>query len=409
MFRKLRLKLTLINLGFIALLLLLFVVSTYFIMQFQVFNQSLQLLQVITNDLASGSITDIRKHDQQVAKYFYVKTDNSGQITNSSANLPPAAELSLLVKKALHDSGSKGQEEVNDQTYTFLKSPQQPAGFIITFINVERDREILEALLLTLSVGGVVCLGLSYYGGRFLADRAMAPIKSSWQRQQDFVTDASHELRTPLTVVQLNLDIVKGNPEESVASQAKWLDNSLLELRRLSGLVDDLLFLARADSQQQTLNLQTFPLQTALKEVFESFQPLAQTKGIILESSLDSAVLYYGDENRIKQMVVILLDNALKYTHAGGKVSLDLRNWGTLTEITVADSGEGIPKEQLDRIFERFYRVDQARSQAKEGSGLGLAIADWIIRSHHGRIRVSSSLGKGTTFLITLPHRKDSL
>jgi signal transduction histidine kinase len=233
----------------------------------------------------------------------------------------------------------------------------------------------------------------------------MAPIKKSWQRQQDFVADASHELRTPLTVVQLNLELVKGNPEETVASQSKWLDYSLLETQRMSKLVDDLLFLARADSQQLTLEIKQFSLDTALRGVIESFRPLAETSGILLESSLDSEITYSGDAFRIKQLLVILLDNALKYTPSGGQVTLGLQNWDTFVEITVSDNGEGIEPEHLAKIFERFYRVDKARSQQKEGTGLGLAIGDWIIQSHHGQVKVSSSPGEGTTFVISLPHQ----
>ena len=405
MFRELRLKLTLINVGVMSLLLLLFVISTFFVMQVQIFNQSQQLMQIIASEAGSSSVTNTREHDKHLAKYFYLKTDASGKVTESSPDLPLTLDqLSPLVDKAFHSPNSKGEVDLHDETYTFLKVPlKQTPGFVITFVDLERDREILHELLLTLSVGGLVCLGLAYYGSRFMADRAMAPIKSSWQRQQEFVADASHELRTPLTVVQVNLELVKGNSDETVASQSKWLDNSLLEMKRMAKLVDDLLFLARADSQQQTLEMKQFPLNTALREVIESFNPLAETHEILLESSLNWDGPYYGDENRIKQLIVILLDNALKYTPSGGQITLGLQNWGTLVEITVSDNGEGIEQEHLAKIFERFYRADQARSQQKEGTGLGLAIADWIIKSHHGRIKVTSSPGKGTTFVVSLP------
>ena len=198
---------------------------------------------------------------------------------------------------------------------------------------------------------------------------------------------------------------MKGNPEETVASQSKWLDYSLLETQRMSKLVDDLLFLARADSQQLTLEIKQFSLDSALRGVIESFGTLAETSGILLESSLDSEITYSGDAFRIKQLLVILLDNALKYTPSGGQVTLGLQNWDTFVEITVSDNGEGIEPEHLAKIFERFYRVDKARSQQKEGTGLGLAIADWIIQSHHGQVKVSSSPGEGTTFVISLPHQ----
>ena len=404
MFRKLRFKLTLINVVIMSFLLLLFIISTFFVMQAQIFNQSQQLMQIIAGDAGSGSVSVKREHDRHLAKYFFLKTDLSGKITEASAGLPlPLDQLAPLVYQTIKGSDSKGEVELHDETYTYLKVPlKQTPGFVVTFFDLERDREILRELLLTLSIGGLVCLVLTYYGSRFMADRAMTPIRTSWQRQQDFVADASHELRTPLTVLQVNLELVQGNPEETVASQAKWLDYSLLEMKRMSKLVDDLLFLARADSQQQTLELKPFPLQTALREVIESFKPLANTTGILLEASLDSEISYLGDELRIKQLVVILLDNALKYTPSGGQITLGLQDWGSTLEITVSDNGEGIEPEHLTKIFERFYRVDKARSQQKEGTGLGLAIADWIIKSHHGCVRVSSSPGEGTTFVVSL-------
>jgi len=197
---------------------------------------------------------------------------------------------------------------------------------------------------------------------------------------------------------------MKGNPEETVASQSKWLDYSLLETERMSKLVGDLLFLARADSQQQTLEITQFSLDTALHEVIESFKPLAETSGILLESSLTSEITFMGDAFRIKQLLIILIDNAIKYTPSGGQVTVGLQNRDTSVEITVSDNGEGIEPEHLAKIFERFYRVDKARSQQKEGTGLGLAIAEWIIQSHHGQVKVSSSPGEGTTFVISLPH-----
>ncbi|MDR3542242.1 MAG: ATP-binding protein [Desulfosporosinus sp.] len=405
MFRKLRFKLTMINVVVMSFLLLLFIISTFFVMQTQIFNQSQQLMQIIAGDAGSGIVSDKREHDRHLAKYFYVKTDASGKISEASTGLPlPLDQLAPLVYQTINGPNLKGEVELHDETYTYLKVPlKQTPGFLVAFFDLERDRDILRELLLTLSIGGLVSLILTYYGSRFMADRAMIPIKTSWQRQQDFVADASHELRTPLTVIQVNLELVQGNPEETVASQAKWLDYSLLEMKRMSKLVDDLLFLARADSQQQALELKPFPLHTALREVIESFKPLAETTEIRLESTLDSEITYFGDELRIKQLAVILLDNALKYTPSGGQITLSLQNRGASAEITVSDNGEGIEPKHLDKIFERFYRVDKARSQQKEGTGLGLAIADWIIKSHHGSVKVSSSLGAGTTFVVSLP------
>jgi signal transduction histidine kinase len=390
-----------------ALLLLVFVVGTFVIMREQLFNQSQQLMQIMASEAGSGSINDPRTHNKHLSEYFYLKTDADGKIIESSLDLPLVREqLAPLIAETLYRPSSKGEVDFQDETYTYLRVPlMQSPGFVVSFVDLHQDREILGKLLSSLTIGGLICLVLAYYGSRFMADRAMAPIKKSWQRQQDFVADASHELRTPLTVVQVNLELVKGNPEEIVSSQSKWLDHSLLETRRMSKLVDDLLFLARADSQQQILEIKQFSLDTALRDVLESFRPLAETSGILLESSLNSEIKYWGDAFRIKQLLVILLDNALKYTPSGGQVNLNLQNRDTFAEITVSDNGEGISAEHVAKIFERFYRVDKARSRQKEGTGLGLAIADWIIRSHRGQIKVLSSLGEGTTFVISLPHQ----
>ena len=407
MFHKLRLKLILINVLVMAFLLLVFVIGTFVIMQEQLFNQSQQLMQIMASEAGSGSVNDTRGHEKHLTKYFYIKTDAFGKITESSTDLPLVIDqLDALVKEIFTRPKTQGEVNFRDETYSYLRVPlKQSPGYVISFVDIEQDREILGKLLSSLTIGGLICLVLAYYASRFMADRAMAPIKKSWQRQQDFVADASHELRTPLTVVQVNLELVKGNPDETVASQSKWLDYSLLETKRMSKLVDDLLFLARADSQQQTLDAKQFSLNTALCGVIESIRPLAVTGGILLESSLDTEITYFGDEFRIKQLMVILLDNALKYTPSGGQVTLGLHDRDTFVEITVTDTGEGIESEHLTKIFERFYRVDKARSQQKEGTGLGLAIADWIIQSHRGQLKVSSTPGEGTTFIIILPHQ----
>jgi len=383
------------------------VIGTFVIMREQLFNQSQQLMQIMASEVGSGSVSDPRARTKHLTKYFYLKTDALGEITELSPDLSLTTDqLAPLVRETFHRKNPKGEVDFQDETYAYLRAPlKERSGFVIAFVDLHQDSEILGELLISLTIGGLICLVLAYYGSRFMADRAMAPIKKSWQRQQDFVADASHELRTPLTVVQVNLELVQGNPEETVASQSKWLDYSLQETNRMAKLVDDLLFLARADSQQQTLEKKYFSLGAALRAVIESFKLLAESHGILLESTLDSEVTYWGDEFRIKQLVIILLDNAIKYSHSGGKVTLVLHDRDSFVEITVSDNGEGIEPEHLSKIFERFYRVDKARSNQKEGTGLGLAIADWIIQSHDGQVKVSSSPGEGTTFVISLPHQ----
>lgn len=166
-------------------------------------------------------------------------------------------------------------------------------------------------------------------------------------------------------------------------------------------IVDSLLFLARADSNQQLLDKQLFSLNAALIRAVDPFEPLAAAKGITLEVLAKTALSCYGDEMRLKQVICILLDNAIRHTPRGGKISIQLSQLNQETVLTVTDSGEGIEAKHLDKIFDRFYQVDNSRS--KGGSGLGLAIAKLIVESHNGYIQVHSSPGAGTTFIVHLP------
>lgn len=400
MFRKLRLQLTLINVLVMALVILFFVAATYFLMEYQMFSQSQQIMQNIAADAGSGSIHSITKSDR---RYFLIKTNKFGSITDSSPDLPLTGdELSRFIERAPKKFRFKGEVEWHDVHYHFLKVPlQQDQGFLFVFVNVQQEKVTLALLLVVLIITGLICLGLGYYGSLWLADRAMIPIKNSWQRQKDFVADASHEFRTPLAVIQTNLELVMGNPEDTVENQSKWLENIRVETKHMTKLVSDLLFLARADSQQQLLDMKRFPLHTALQNACEPFKPLAEIKGIQLHLSLESFITFYGDEDRIKQLVMILLDNTLKHTPPGGNVSLTLQKRSTTAEITVSDTGEGIEQQHLPKIFERFYRVDNARSKQEGGTGLGLAIAAWIVKAHQGTIKVDSTPGLGTTFVIS--------
>lgn len=404
MFRTLRLKLTLINILIMGFLLLLFVTGTYFLMEHQIFTQSERLMRNIALAIESESAEKLSQYEK--TEYFYVITNAAGDITQTFSNNPRSdlKELPELVHKIFAKGKDRGDFDWHDRSYTFLKVPhKQGPGFLVIFLSIERDMEVLSFLLAALSIAGILCLALAFYSSLFLADKALIPIRKSWQRQRDFVADASHELRTPLAVMQTNLELVMGNPNETVADQEIWLKNVQTEISHMTRLVEDLLLLARIDSEQQLLELSRFSLDQAIYDVIKPIIPMAETKGIKLRLEIEPQVEFNGDEKRIKQLVVILIDNAIKHTPAGGEVALKMANRGSSVEITVSDTGEGIEPEHLEKIFERFYRIDKARS--KSGTGLGLSIADWIVKSHHGSIKVKSSPGKGTTFLVMLQNR----
>ncbi|MCL4440329.1 MAG: HAMP domain-containing histidine kinase [Firmicutes bacterium] len=409
MFRNLRLKLTLINVVVVAFITAFFMAGIYIMMVSSINRQSDQLMQLIATEAGSSTQSQVTRRERHWFNYFYVKTDQSGNITETSPNLViPHQELQLLVNNTLKATESRGRVRwYNDEYYRFIKAPlNNGRGLVLVFLNQESQNETIGHLLGAFTVTGLGVLALALFGSFFMANRALIPIRESWERQKNFVTDASHELRTPLAVIQTNLDIVKSNPGEPVESQMRWLENIDAESKLMAKLVNNLLFLARADSNQELMNMENFSLDLALKEALTPFNPVAAQKGINLNILINSQVNFYGDQTRIKQLVAILIDNAIKYTPSGGAVNLELRDLPNAIDILVFDTGEGIDKEHLDKIFQRFYRIDKARSRESGGTGLGLSIADWIVKGHHGTIRVTSSSSVGTTFIINLPKRK---
>ncbi|MBP2667726.1 MAG: integral rane sensor signal transduction histidine kinase [Firmicutes bacterium] len=204
-----------------------------------------------------------------------------------------------------------------------------------------------------------------------------------------------------MAVVQASLDVIRSNPDELVSEQKQWLNNIGESVESMATLVESLLFLARIDSQQHPINKKTFALDQAIANAVEPYKFLAETKKIILSVSLTPGMELYGDESRIKQVVCILLDNAIRHTPADGEIKVLLQKINRSAQLTVSDTGEGIPLEHLNKIFERFYQVDPSRN--KGGTGLGLSIAKCIVEAHDGGIQAISKMGLGTSFFVRLP------
>jgi len=249
----------------------------------------------------------------------------------------------------------------------------------------------------------LISIGMVFAGSWLLSKLAIMPVKLAWQKQLDFTADASHELRTPIAVIRTNLELVMDSPKKTVESQMKWLQNIEAENRRMAKLVDDLLTLSRADTNQQVLEMTDFMLDETISKALIPFTPVAKQKNIALEARLNSQTTFYGDRRRMEQLVVILVDNALKYMDGSGKVYISLMQYEKGVKLEVSDTGSGMEPEHLAKIFDRFYRVVNNRKQNQDGSGLGLSIAKWIVQEHRGTIRVESKPGVGTTFAIILP------
>lgn len=225
-------------------------------------------------------------------------------------------------------------------------------------------------------------------------------LDEAYRTQQRFIADASHELRAPLTSILGNLELLDRVPDMSEAEKREALGFVREEARRMTLLVSDLLVLARADSGQ-ALKREPVELDRVLLDLLGESQARVRNRKLVLVDLEE--VRIQGDPDRLKQLLLILLDNAIKYTPAGGEIRLGLHSEGQSAVVTIADTGMGMEPEDLPHIFERFYRADRARSRDQGGTGLGLSIAKWIVERHGGSISAQSTPGVGSTFTLRLP------
>lgn len=227
-------------------------------------------------------------------------------------------------------------------------------------------------------------------------------IEAMFLRIQRFTADAAHELRTPLAALRGNAEVAlcRNSSDEDLRNV---LEEAIDTYDRLSRIADDLLLLARADTGHDFLQPEPFHLNTAVSDVADFFAPLAQERGVSLEWEDDGAVELVADSSRIRQVLSNLLDNAIKYTPAGGRIRISITVVAGMVKLTVSDTGSGIKSEHLPHVFDRFYRADAARSRGVGGSGLGLAICRTIAQAHGGTIDITSDPGEGTTITVSLP------
>ncbi|WP_223594457.1 sensor histidine kinase [Neobacillus bataviensis] len=432
-------KLTRIYSGILVLFLIVFIVIVYFVLHFVIMQNQEKELQTLVNQeaayieeyLLKNNQTDL--HDMQnqevvfagVNQYFYYVVGTNGEvIMGQEANRRIRPDILRILQEGhqneiqkktlrMESRGNKGEfhpSETNQDIRLIIASKpiyyngqfigQLYAGKDISFVY-----QLFHWILIILVALGGIFFGIAIAISTSMSKRAMVPISGAFSRQREFVADASHELRTPLSVLLSSVDAMEMTIEPQKEDfSGKMLSNMRQEVKRMTQLVSDLLTLARSDSNAVELRTETFDFCPHAEKALKSVSPLAASKQISLSLNAPPVRMVIGDPQRLSQLLYIFLDNAIKYTPNGGEVKLFLSGDETELGIAVQDTGIGIKKEDCQRIFERFFRSDKSRTRQTGGHGLGLSIAKWIVETHKGTIKVSSEIGKGSTFIVRIPY-----
>ncbi|NBD25008.1 sensor histidine kinase [Paenibacillus glycinis] len=412
MFAKIRKKLVVVNATVILIVLALLSTLIYAHMRYRLYHDTdeiLKLAQARIQSFAdlSALLQSGRPDPAQDETTTYLFWNRQGKLIGQMPQQSFPDSIVSFFKPAF-EASSLRTLAAGGHHYRILVFKQ--SSHAIASIGIVRSlddaRSTLHALKMDIISAIIAGVLISVLTGFFLAGRSLVPIRKSWEKQQRFVADASHELRTPTAIIHAQTELLLRNPAHSIEQEADQIAAILKESNRMNRLLDNLLTLARSDSNQLQLQSSFFKLDELVQEIAERFRLLAETKNVTVRYAAEQPVLFWGDEGRIRQLLIILMDNALKYTPESGTVEIRTRIQTSFLVIRVSDNGCGIADRDLPFVFDRFYRGDQARSRAEGGTGLGLSIAHWIAYAHGGTISIESTVNEGTIVELRLPRKK---
>ena len=329
-------------------------------------------------------------------RYFSVSLDDQGGLLTVNTGKIAAVSTSEAVEYA-RSIWEKGSSRGFSDDYRYLVR-EKGSETEIFFLDCGRSLDTLRNFVITGIAVSLASLLVILLLLSFLSGRIVKPFSESYEKQRRFITDAGHELKTPLTIIDADAQIL-----EMDLGQNEWLRDIQQQTRRLADLTHDLILLSRMEEDNTRLQPIEFPLSDVVEETVQAFQALAKTQGKTLSCSAQKMVSMYGDEKAVRRLVTILLDNAVKYTEAGGSISLTLEKQRNGIRLSVYNTTSFISREHLDHLFERFYRTDQSRNSQTGGYGLGLSIAAAIVNAHKGRITASTEDEKSLRVTVTFP------
>lgn len=343
--------------------------------------------------------SDIR--DNMFSLTFTVQTDENGNITKT--NMPFDLGEDFYTECMSEFIASERGRLKSDSGYWAYKSVKTENGYVTAFTQINSEQTVMFNLLIVLLLVALMALIIAFLIGLFSANRSIKPVEESYNKQKQFVADASHELKTPLTTINTNVDVLLSHEDSLVRDERKWLDYIKTETERMTKLTNDLLYLARLDHNENAVMLSRVSFSEAAESVILLMEAVIFEKNVNMTYDIAPELYVNGSAEQLKQIVMILVDNAVKYTPAKGDINVTLKKEESNAVLTVRNSGEGISEEALEHVFERFYREDKSRARKSGGYGLGLAIAHAIVTSYKGTIKVKSEKNKFTEFKVKLP------
>ena len=414
MIRKLQLKFVAICMVLVTAVLSVVFGAVYMAMGQNIEALSRQVLQRVIDETATSS--DVSRPDISIniggdkvlLPYFtvvvqeqwdgtYVATVTAG----TYANLNNTEELQDILTDCLSQNQAEGV--VREYGLRYLRQDNRLFGYKnIAFVDMSMEQATLQKMMYSYLQIALAALLLLLGVSVVLSRWATRPVEKAWRQQRQFLSDASHELKTPLTVILSNAEMLQSAPLAD--KPARWADNIRSEAGRMKSLVEEMLTLARADNMVRTAVMAEVSLTDVAGDCALAFEPVAFEAGKPLTYDIAPDITVEGDAVKLRQLIGVLLDNAIKYGAAGGTITLSVQKTGSSARLTVANPGEPIPAQQLPRLFERFYRADASRGE-QSGFGLGLPIASTIAAEHKGTLKAVSD-AVSTRFIFTMPVKK---
>jgi len=304
-------------------------------------------------------------------------------------------------KVCIEQKREKGEFKYNGAFWRYETVVTKDGTRLMAVKDISAERDIIKRLVLSFVLCAVLLLMLIYFISLFYANRVIRPVRDAWDKQKRFVADASHELKTPLSAINANIDVVLSHPEGKISDEEKWLTYIKKEAARLSVLTDDLLFMAKLEGEAKT-ETERINLSEIVESVSLNLEAIAFENGKSLDCSIEEKIYANASEKHFSRLVLILIDNAVKYSPKGDTIKIRFSTQKDRAVLTVKNNGEPIPVSEQKKIFDRFYRADESRS-GKNGYGLGLSMAHEIVKVHKGKISVSSDEKNGTVFSVYIP------